>query len=328
MTSREIVRRTLDFDSPERVARSFEDSDFRKVSPTTKTKATEWREPAGGRWERYDEWGNRWARIDRFSKGEVAEGVLEDFADFDSYRFPDYSKPEDYERVRKARREQPDGWLIGTIPGFAFNIARKMRRLEQYLIDVMVDRERIHELHDRIDTVLEQMVRNYAAAGVDSVMFGEDWGTQTQTLVSPAVWYEEFYPRFRRLCGIAHQCGIRVFMHSCGNIAAIVPGLIRAGIDVLQFDQPDLHGIDTLAGYQEDAHITFWCPVDIQTTLQTQDEALIRGKALEMLDKLWGGRGGFIAGFYGDNNSIGLEPMWQEHASDEFRRSGVASRYT
>jgi hypothetical protein len=111
-------------------------------------------------------------------------------------------------------------------------------------------------------------------------------------------------------------------MHSCGEISAIVPGLIDAGIDVLQFDQPDLHGMDTLAAYQENAKITFWCPVDIQTTLQTQNEGLIREKAREMLDKLWNGRGGFIAGYYGDNASIGLDPKWQEFACDEFVKRG------
>ena len=76
-----------------------------------------------------------------------------------------------------------------------------------------------------------------------------------------------------------------------------------------------------------ESKITFWCPVDIQTTLQTRDEKAIKEKAVEMLDKLWGGRGGFIAGYYGDNDSIGLAPVWQEHACDQFMESGVAERY-
>ena len=105
----------------------------------------------------------------------------------------------------------------------------------------------------------------------------------------------------------------------------MVGGLIDAGIDLLQFDQPDLHGIDTLAGYQDRARITFWCPVDIQTTLQTRDEDTIRRKTREMLRKLWKGRGGFVAGHYGDDASIGLDPKWQACACDEFLREGIAS---
>ena len=159
-------------------------------------------------------------------------------------------------------------------------------------------------------------------------MLAEDWGTQSQTLVSPALWRDEFFPRFQRLCGIAHDCGVKVFMHSCGQISAIVPNLIEAGIDLFQFDQPDLHGIDTLAGHQQHANVTFWCPVDIQATLQTRDETVIRRKVQEMLDKLWAGRGGFIAGYYGDNPSIGLDPRWQELASETFVEQGVRTHYS
>ena len=176
--------------------------------------------------------------------------------------------------------------------------------------------------------MLEDMIRNYAAAGVDSVMFCEDWGTQTQTLVSPSLWFDEFFPRYTKLCGIAHECGMRVFMHSCGQIEAIVPGLMEAGIDLLQFDQHELHGIDNLAAHQENGKVTFWCPVDIQKTLQTRDEAAIRNAAREMLDKLWHGRGGLVAGYYGDNVSIGLDPKWQDCACDEFLKRGVRSEYT
>jgi uroporphyrinogen decarboxylase len=327
MTSHEIVWRTLDYAHPERVARSFEDSDVVHASCSVQGHATGWKEVDGGRWERTDEWGNLWARIDATSKGEVARGVLETWDDLDTYQFPDYSRKDDYTVVKEQHATHPDQWLIGDIPGFAFNIARKMRKLDQYLMDLLLEKDRIHALNDCIDIMIEDMIRNYAVAGVDAVMFWEDWGTQQQTLISPRIWKEEFFPRFVKLCGIVHELGIKVFMHSCGQIEAIVPGLIEAGIDLLQFDQPDLHGIDILAGHQERTKITFWCPVDIQQTLQVKDEGIIRAKAREMLDKLWQGRGGFIAGYYEDNASIGLESSWQEYACDEFVKSGKRSRY-
>ena len=306
------------------MAKSFHDQDFVGASYSVETQATDWKEVGGGRWERIDDWGNAWARVDPTSMGEVVRGVLDDFSKMDGYEFPDFSNPDDYEPVRKVRAEHPDMWLIGGIPGFAFNIARKLRKLENYLADLLTDRKRMSELHDRIDDFLDDMIRIYADAEVDSVMFCEDWGTQNQTLVSPALWREEFFPRFVRHCSLAHDLGIKVFMHSCGQTEAIVPGLIEAGIDLLQFDQPDLHGIDVLAGHQETAKITFWCPVDIQKVLPTGDERYIRSKAKEMLDKLWRGRGGFVAGYYGDNVSIGLDSQWQEYACDEFERYGVA----
>ncbi len=328
MTPREIVQRTLDFEGPERVARSFGDSDFVGAGHAVRTRATSWQEAGGVRWERTDEWGNQWGRVDATSKGEVVRGVLDDLQAAKSYEFPDFSRPDDYEPARQRRAAHPDHWLTGSLPGFAFNIARKLRRLDNYLIDLLDAPDEIHALHDRIDNLLADMIRNFATAGADGVMFAEDWGTQAELMISPELWRREFGPRFERLCGIAHDTGLRVFMHSCGQISAIIPDLLAAGIDLLQFDQPELHGLDTLASYQQQRRVTFWRPVDIQTTLQSGDERLIRSRASEMLDKLWQGRGGFVAGYYGDNPSIGLEPRWQEAACDEFVRHGMRRQYT
>jgi len=327
MNSRAIVHRTLDYEQPERLARSFGDSDFVWTGHSVKTHATKWKEVGGGRWERIDEWGNLWGRVDATSKGEVAKGVLQSVDDIAGYEFPDFSDAADYEGVAKARSEAADRWLIGGVPGFAFNIARKLFRLEDYLVFLLTDLDALHGLHDRIDVLVQDMIRNYAAGGVDSIMFPEDWGTQDALMINPGLWREEFFPRFRANCDLARELGIRVFMHSCGQTEEIVPGLMEAGVSLLQFDQPELHGIDNLASHQERGRMTFWCPVDIQKTLQTRDEERIRSAAREMVDKLWQGRGGFVAGYYGDNASIGLEPSWQEIACDEFLKSGVPERY-
>ena len=330
MTPREIIERTLDFTGPSRVAYSFPhgQDDFLGAVHTAKTHATEWQRIDQKLWCRKDEWGNTWRRLDSSSKGEVGEGAIKDLEDADSYEFPDFSDPKNYQQARTIRQENPDKYLLAGVPGFAFNIARKLLKLDGYLVALMLDAERVRKLHDRIDKLVADMIVNYAAAGVDGICFPEDWGTQTQTLVSPQLWREEFFPRFAKLCGLCHKCGIKVFMHSCGKITAIIPDLAQAGVDVLQFDQPTLHGLDTLAAFQKSAKISFWCPGDIQKTLQTRDEQVIRAEAREMLDKLWRGRGGFIAGYYTDNDSIGLTPEIQSWACDEFIKQGMTEHYT
>ena len=63
MSSRDIVRETLTFDSPERVARSFHDSDFVSARPSVDSHATDWSLIGPSQWVRVDEWGNTWARI-------------------------------------------------------------------------------------------------------------------------------------------------------------------------------------------------------------------------------------------------------------------------
>jgi len=322
LNSREIVRKTLAFESPERVAHSFEPSDLIEASPEIPNPEWEWCKINDRAWRRKDEWGNVWGRIDKTSKGEVVQGILDNLDDVETVSFPDFSNPAFYMKAREIFATHPDKWHVGSIQGFTFSIARKLRRLDQYLMDLLLKPDKIRALHDRIDECVKFQVHWMKEAGADSVMIAEDWGTQTQLLISPKLWRKEFKPRFVVMCDYIHSLGLKMFMHSCGHIGVIVPDLIEAGVDLLQFDQPRLHGIDTLRGWQEQGRVTFWCPVDIQTTLQSKDEMFIRQDASEMIEKLWCGRGGFIAGVYRDVTSIGLDPHWQEIASDEFLDKG------
>ena len=96
MTSKEIVQKTLYYQNPERVARSFGDSDFVWVNDKVKSHATDWKKIGPDKWERTDEWGNLWGRLDSTTKGEVVQGVLSDVSQIADFELPDYSKFEDY----------------------------------------------------------------------------------------------------------------------------------------------------------------------------------------------------------------------------------------
>ena len=283
--------------------------------------SAQWQDVGGGRQEYVDEWGNTWARIDDYSKGEVSRGAVQNLDDAYTLSLPDLANPENFTHAREVFGDpQNDRFRIGGLPGFPFNIARKIRRLDQFLMDLLLEQERVSVLLKRIEDLLADTIVQYARAGADAVMFPEDWGTQKGLMINPITWREVFKPGFQRLCSVAHEHGIKVFMHSCGKTTVIIPDLIEAGIDVLQFDQPQLHGLDNLAQFH--GEMTFWCPVDIQKTLQTQDAALIEADAKEMIEKLGGPEGGFIAGYYGGNEAIGLDPKVQDIACQAFSRYG------
>ena len=80
MQPREIVQRTLEYRSPERVAATLPEPYWHDICHVGYHLAGF--TPPGARWvasrqEFVDEWGNTWARMDASSKGEVARGVLE-----------------------------------------------------------------------------------------------------------------------------------------------------------------------------------------------------------------------------------------------------------
>ena len=148
MDSREIVRRTLDFAGPERVAVSFGDPDLAWTGCSAATLATEWREAGGARWERTDEWGNTWARVDATSKGEVVRGVLdgEDGLDrVDELVLPDFSDPSGYERVRRDPRVGGEGRAVEPAADRAVAVADVLHRARQLEADRAARAAALHE---------------------------------------------------------------------------------------------------------------------------------------------------------------------------------------
>ena len=327
MTGREIVQASLAFAGPERIAYGMGGgfpSDVRHVGrkAATNSRAREWQQH-DGYWESTDQWGNTWRRLESITKGEVHHGVIEDSWDLlDAYEFPRTDAAELYEDAAARCREMHDQgyYVLGSVD-WPFDIARYMRRMENFLADVACEQERVKALVDRIADILEVEIHRMADAGVDGVQSGEDWGTQDRLLVHPDSFRQIFKPCFQQLCGAAHSRDLSVWFHSCGHVTEVLEDWAEAGIDLCQFDQPELHGIDYLAEHFG-GRMHFWCPVDIQATLQTGDPAAVEAAAREYIEKLACFGGGFVAGYYGSNEAIGVDPELQAVACRAFMKYG------
>lgn len=324
MTPREIIIRNLEFQDPDRIGLAFREgrlNDFCSAgagpSPTWTQKR--WIE---GNTEYYDdEWGNVWHRIASMGAGgEIFRPALQDWDQLDDFQLPDLANPSRFEQTRATFQQAPDRYHLGGLPGFPFAICRYLRRMEVYFTDLLLERPRIDQLHERVTTLLESVIERQAEAGADGIFFCEDWGVQDRLLISPAMWREIFKPLFRRLCDKAHSVNLHVLMHSCGYNWDILDDLAEVGVNAFQFDQPGLYGLERLAAKLQELRVCLFSPVDIQRVLPTGDRALIEGEAERMV-RLFGGRhGGLIAKNYGDLHGIGVDPEWDRWAYDAFFR--------
>ncbi len=326
MTSREIIRRVIEYDSPPRIGFTFPPFDGRPrlhdltgggPSPDPDRAGEDWCDDGSGGEVMTDEWGCVWRRIKgKTVGGEVIHPALPTWDDLDAYAPPSVADPARYESCLRAREANPDAYFLGNIICCSFATARYLRGLEQYLFDCAATPERVRGLNRMVNDLALAQLDIYADLGADGVFFCEDWGTEDRLLVSPRMWDEIFRPDFERLITHAHLRGLTVWMHSCGYVRDIVPALAEIGLDVLQLDQPELSGLDFLAEFS--GRLAYWCPVDIQKILPTGDRALIESRARAMLEKLASRGGGFIAGCYGDNASLGVDPLWQHWAYEAF----------
>ncbi len=164
---------------------------------------------------------------------------------------------------------------------------------------------------------------------IQGFSYTDDWGTQQDTFIRPALWAEFFQPRYRRITDAAHAAGWHVWMHSCGKINRFIPGIIEAGINVLNLEQPRLLGIEEV-GRQFAGKVAFSSGADIQHTLPFEDEAGIRREAKLLLD-CWGTpQGGFILSDDENDQDLGT-PLEKKRIAfeafleyDRWKKSGGA----
>ena len=322
MTSRERVKRSLNYQNPDRCPLSMPDYP-NDMCGAGITEDPDWKpyrtwEVEDG-WQREDEWHNVWRCLSNTTRGEVIEGAIKDWSELRDYKMPRMDLPSRYEHARKVFADNPDLYHLGSLPGFPFAIMRYMRRVEEFLADVLLYPDEVNALQRDVVDLLKRCLDQWATTGVDGVIFAEDWGTQERLLVSPKMWHDMFEWGFREVVGHARSLGIDMWMHSCGYIRDIIPSLVDMGVKVLQLDQPTLSDLDFLA---KTCHgkTAIWSPVDIQRDLPTGNEPYIRERARELIDKLGSNGGGFICGAYPDPKSLAVDPEWQGWASDEFAK--------
>lgn len=333
MNSREIIKRCIEFTGPERIGYEFRaphPSDFvhggwgrgsrlvyEEEDPSIRQEVPDF----SGQLYR-DAYGSIWGRLNDRYDGEVVKGVFQDgWHKLDGYQLPDFVSPELYDGVEAHFAASPDEYRVGYLPGFPFAIMRYMRRMDYFLMDVLVHEQEVLRLNEMVVSMLLGCIDNWARIGADGVMFAEDWGTQDRLLVSPALWRRLFKPSFQVLVERAHARSLHVLMHSCGCIYEIIEDLIEVGIDVLQLDQPELMGVERLSG-EFGGRIAFFCPVDIQQVMQTGDKATIQREARRMVERLGCFNGGFIAKDYPQWEAIGVPDEWAQWAREAFMGTG------
>ncbi len=267
-----------------------------------------------------DIWGNIWYRVKGMSKsGEVFKPVLESWEALDALELPDLDNPDYYRHAREVGATVADKFKSGFMPGWPFATCRYMRKMDVYFVDLIAERGRIDELHDRVTTLFEGVIDRFGEAGMDGIFFCEDLGVQDRLLMSPDMWRDIFRPLYERLTARAHAHGMKVIQHSCGYNWQLVDDLCEAGIDCLQFDQPAIYDMPALAAKLASHGVGLYSPCDIQKVLPTGDRELIETETKRLVDTF---RGGLIAKDYGDLHGIGVELEWDEWAYRTFAAVG------
>lgn len=146
------------------------------------------------------------------------------------------------------------------------------------------------------DLVIALLQRVHAAAGGRLDIFGtaDDLATQRGLMFSPRTWREVFKPSLARQLAAAKKLGLATWMHSCGDIHAILPDLVEIGLDVIEPTQAHLPGMRPEWLKREFGRdLTFFGGISTQTTLPFGTPDDVRREVRERV-RVLGEDGGYI----------------------------------
>lgn len=151
------------------------------------------------------------------------------------------NEEQDYLRTQsKKLRENTKYALLAWFGASLFEMGQYLRGYEQWYLDIAESKEK-KIASCLLDLLLEDHLKALEAFtstigdNADIIGFGgDDLGMQTGPQISPATYRELFKPRHKQMWDfVKENSNYKIFIHSCGSIAKLLPDIIEAGADII-----------------------------------------------------------------------------------------------
>ena len=226
--------------------------------------------------------------------------IIFDRASYDAYQWPN---PDafDYSRLDTIGRELPDGMKIVVCgPGGVLENVMQIAGYEGLCMMMVDDPGLVEKIFADVGS---RLVRYYELSApnrhVGAVISNDDWGFNTQTMLSPADMRHYVFGWHERIVDVIHAAGKPAILHSCGNLESVMDDII----DGMHYDAK--HSYEDKICPVEDAYerwgsrIAILGGIDLDFVCRSAPDQ-ITARSQAMLDRA-ATRGGFALG---SGNSI------------------------
>jgi len=161
------------------------------------------------------------------------QGTIMTWEDFERYDWPRVEEA-DFFPYEYVDAHLPEGMgLMACHAGGMYEHLSWIMSYEGLCWALYDDPDLVEAVTERLGTLMESYYRRLLELDNLMALFpGDDMGFRTATLISPHHLHQCILPWHRRFAELAHQRGVPYFLHSCGNVEAIMTDLIEdVGID-------------------------------------------------------------------------------------------------
>jgi uroporphyrinogen decarboxylase len=154
--------------------------------------------------------------------------------------------------------------ILGTFGGSFVETGQDLQGWESFMMNMIANPSFINYFLDKmLETHLINIELYLDAVGdyIQIIQMGGDLGTQEAPQMNPDIYYDMIQPRQKILWSRIHELkpNLSIFLHSCGAISELIPGIIDAGCDILNPVQISAKGMNPQKLKKEYGdHICFW----------------------------------------------------------------------
>ncbi len=197
-----------------------------------------------------NEWGYRLEKLNNGTMGHPKEPFLPDWQSVEKLQPPGLREKERFASLPQFLTRCEDRYRLASLDLSGFTVYTMIRGFENSMEDPYLEPERFSFLLDLIFDFECDLIRLYAQHGFHGIHFADYCATQRGMMISPDSWRELYKPRYKRQFALAHEMGLHVWFHCCGNFAPIAGDFHDIGVDVLNISQPNVFDFDSIASRQ------------------------------------------------------------------------------
>ena len=161
--------------------------------------------------------------------------------EIEDYSVPDESDWPTEHMPAAVARAHAAGRVASASIGHMYETAWQIRGYEPFLTDMVERPDWAHLMLEKLFARNLHRARLAARAGVDYLECGDDVANQNAMMFSVPMWRDFMLSRWSKVWSAARDIkpDIHIFYHSDGNIEAIIPDLMAAGVTILNPIQPE-----------------------------------------------------------------------------------------
>ncbi|MEK7474710.1 MAG: uroporphyrinogen decarboxylase family protein [Candidatus Coatesbacteria bacterium] len=215
-------------------------------------------------------------------------------AEIDSYPIDNVSTFDTSWWADEVKRAHAAGRPAGLFVGHMYENSWQIRGYEPFLEDMIERPAWAHSLLERFFRNNLHQAVEAAKAGADLIQCGDDVANQRNMMFSVPMWRDFILSRWAQVWKAAKAVkpDVAIHYHSDGNVMAIIPEMVDAGLNILNPVQPECVDTDEIHRMWG-TRLSFDGCLGTQTTMPFGTPADVRTRVRECVDK-YGRNGGLI----------------------------------